>query len=73
MKSSFRRLAAIAALALSATAPAHAAVVFSDNFDANAMGLNFVPAGWSVSAGTVDIIGPGFYDLMPGKIGRAHV
>lgn len=67
MKSSLRRLAAMAALVLSAAAPAHAAVVFSDNFDANATGLNFVPAGWSVSAGTVDIIGPGFFDLLPGS------
>ena len=67
MKSCFRRLAAIAALALSAAVPAHATVVFSDNFDANAKGLNFVPAGWSVSAGTVDVIGPDYFDLMPGS------
>ncbi len=67
MKSSIRRLAAIAALALSAAVPAHATVVFSDNFDANATGLNVVPAAWSVSAGTVDVIGPGFFDLIPGS------
>ncbi len=63
-----QRLAAAAALSLGlATLPAHAAVVFSDSFDANARGLNRVPAGWTVSNGTVDIIGTGFFDLQPGN------
>ena len=46
---------------------ANAATVFSDNFDANATGLNAVPTGWTVSSGTVDIIGNGFFDLIPGS------
>jgi hypothetical protein len=55
---------------LSCAAATHAATVFSDNFDANVLGLNSVPAGWSVSAGTVDIIGStasgALFDLLPG-------
>jgi hypothetical protein len=50
----------IAALAAVSVA-AHADTIFSDNFDANAYGLNAVPTGWTVTDGTVDIIGPSFY------------
>lgn len=55
----------------SAAAAAPAAVLLDDNFDANALALNSVPAGWSVTGGTVDIIGNigsgGFFDLVPGN------
>ena len=63
----FRNLAAVAAMVLSAGA--QAAPIFADNFDGDALGLNAVPAGWSIgNAGTVDIIGaPGFFDLIPGN------
>lgn len=54
------------ALGLFATG-AQADVVYSDNFDSNAVGLDSVPAGWSVSDGTVDIKGPGLFDLYPGN------
>lgn len=37
-----------------------AAPVFSDNFDASVSGLNVVPTGWTVSDGTVDVVGGGF-------------
>jgi hypothetical protein len=58
----------LCAFALGAfTGGAQAAVLFSDNFDSNALGLNAVPAGWSVSNGTVDIIGNGFFDFYPGN------
>ncbi len=62
-----RILAAAAALALSAGA--HAATVFSDDFDADALALNSVPTGWTIgNAGAVDVIGaPGFFDLLPGN------
>jgi hypothetical protein len=50
---------AIAALLLGATA-SQAAVVFSDNFDASVSGLNVVPTGWTVTDGTVDVVGGGF-------------
>lgn len=42
-------------------------VVFSDNFNSDAQGLNTVPAGWSLTQGTVDIIGTGFFDYFPGN------
>jgi len=39
-------------------------LVFSDNFDANTIGLNKVPAGWSISnGGTVDIVSSAY--LLP--------
>jgi hypothetical protein len=57
----------IAAAALLAAGAANATVVFSDNFDANATGLNAVPSGWTVSDGTVDIIGAGYFDFLPGN------
>lgn len=37
-----------------------AAVVFSDNFNASAAGLNVTPTGWMVSDGTVDVVSGGF-------------
>lgn len=59
----------LAAALLVASAAAQADVtIFSDNFDANALGLNAVPTGWSVSAGTVDIVGVGGpFDFIPGS------
>lgn len=67
---SLKRIAntGLCAFALTAfTNGAQADVLFSDNFDSNAIGLNAVPAGWSVSNGTVDIIGNGFFDFYPGN------
>ena len=44
------------------SAAAQATTIFSDNFDANPLLVNAVPGGgWTVTDGTVDIIGPGFY------------
>jgi hypothetical protein len=48
-----------------------AAPVFSDDFDGNALGLNAVPAGWTVGGGgAVDVIGGAasgsLFDLLPG-------
>ena len=49
-------------------AAAQAGTVFSDNFDGNTAGLNKVPTGWTVSNGTVDIIGNGTaFDFYPGN------
>ena len=62
LKQIFAALAGVLALSTSAGA----ATLFSDNFDSDAVGLNVVPAGWTVTRGTVDIIGPGFFDLQPG-------
>jgi len=64
-----RKIFAAAALLAGATA-AQAAPVFSDNFDADTLGLNTTSflGGWTVSNGTVDtnrIGGP--FDLVPGN------
>ena len=57
---------AIAGLALSLSS-AHAATVFSDDFNTNPRGLNITPTGWSVSSGSVDVIGDGYFDFLPGN------
>jgi hypothetical protein len=44
-----------------------AATVFSDNFNADATGYNATPSGWTVNSGTVDVIGKGFDDYLPGS------
>ena len=55
-----RGAVALAVVALAAAAsPASATVIFSDDFDLNALGLNTTPAGWSAVGGTVDIVGAG--------------
>ena len=51
--------AAAAALLLGATT-SHAAIEFSDDFDASVSGLNVVPTSWTVTDGTVDVVGGGF-------------
>lgn len=52
-------------------ATGQAAIVFSDNFDSENGGvgvLNYAGfANWTVSAGTVDLIGNGFFDFYPGN------
>ena len=59
---------ALAALLAGASA-AQAATVFSDNFNSDSLGLNYTAFvnGWSVSDGTVDLIGTGFFDFYPGN------
>jgi hypothetical protein len=49
------------AIALAAPNANASTVIFSDNFDANPVGLNTTPAGWTLDAGTVDIVGTGFF------------
>lgn len=61
-----KSLLPVAALLLGLSS-AHAAPVFTDDFSGNPVGGNLIPAGWTVTAGTVDIIGPGWYDLLPGN------
>src|SRR5512134_1207510 len=43
--------------------------LFSDNFDSETLALNYNAfANWTVSDGTVDLIGnPAFFDLLPGN------
>jgi hypothetical protein len=55
-----RGAVALAVVALAAVAsPASATVIFSDDFDLNALGLNMTPTGWTAVDGTVDIVGAG--------------
>ena len=63
------RLAAATALVLASTA-SQAVTIFSDNFNADALGLNQTTflGGWTVSDGTVDLIGTGFFDFVPANI-----
>jgi hypothetical protein len=62
-----KTLLSLAAASLLLAGTANATVVFSDNFDANTVGLNATPSGWTVSDGTVDIIGAGYFDFLPGN------
>ena len=55
----------IASALLAMSAGAQAASVFSDNFNSDLVGTPATPSGWSVVGGSVDVIGPGFYDLLP--------
>mgnify|MGYP000971907539 CR=1 FL=1 len=69
-----RPVRALAALALAAAtvgfAPAQAAVLFTDNFDDDALALNAITfvRGWTVTAGSVDVHGAGdYWDMHPGN------
>lgn len=46
-----------------------ATLIFSDNFNTETLGLNYTGfANWTVSGGTVDLIGdPAFFDFLPGN------
>lgn len=62
----------LGAALLLGTAATHAAVIFTDNFNAENGGtgvLNYTGfANWTVSGGgTVDLIGNGFFDFYPGN------
>ncbi len=55
-------------LIFSLVSAAFAQTSFSDNFDSESLGLNYTAfANWDVTAGSVDVIGTGFYDLLPGN------
>lgn len=49
------------ATALLATSAQAGTVFFSDDFNANTLGLNKAPTGWTVTNGTVDIVGPSLF------------
>lgn len=57
----------IASSIVALSSVAQAGTVFSDSFEANALGLNATPIGWTVNSGTVDIIGSGYFDFIPGS------
>ncbi len=59
--------ASILAAALSAV-PAAAAPIFSDTFDGEDQELNTTLDNWTVSDGTIDVVGgPSFFDFYPGN------
>ncbi len=65
-------LAAVLSVTLVATLASvkdsRAAVLFFDDFNSATQGTSqSVLANWSVSAGSVDVIGTGFYDFYPGQ------
>lgn len=61
-------LAATLALSLLSATAAQAVPLFSDTFDSDAQGLNVGLINWTVSDGTIDVVGgPGFFDFYPGN------
>jgi hypothetical protein len=47
---------------------AQAGIVFQDNFNTEALALNYTPfANFNVTAGSVDLIGNGFFDFYPSQ------
>src|SRR6185369_701534 len=52
-------------MAILACGASASAAGFSDNFDGEALGLNQSLDNWTVSDGTIDVIGTGFFDLRP--------
>ena len=61
-------LCACSAAAMLVAGQAGAAVLLSDNFDSETRALNYTGfANWNVTSGSVDLIGPGLFDLYPGN------
>lgn len=63
------RSALVALGLMAASASGFAAPIFEDNFNSYALGLNTTnfSGNWTVSNGTVDTIGTGFFDFYPGN------
>ncbi|MBY0436556.1 MAG: VPLPA-CTERM sorting domain-containing protein [Burkholderiales bacterium] len=59
--------AAFATACIALAGPAAAATVFSDNFDADTLALNGSLSNWTVSSGTIDVIGTGSFNFYPGN------
>jgi hypothetical protein len=61
-------LAALALAVLLAPSSSEAVPVLTDNFDSESLALNYNAfANWTVTDGTVDLIGDGFFDFLPGN------
>ncbi len=64
----FKTSALAAAFGLALTSAASASVViFTDNFDGEALGTNATLDQWTVTRDSVDVIGSGFFDFYPGN------
>ncbi|MGE3848700.1 MAG: PEP-CTERM sorting domain-containing protein [Gammaproteobacteria bacterium] len=63
-----RHLSAIAlAASLFTVNAAQAVPLFSDSFDSEVLGVNQSLDNWTVSDGTIDVVGTGFFDFYPGN------
>ncbi len=60
-------LAATFALSLLTASAAQALPLFNDTFESDTLGLNQTLNNWTVSDGTIDVIGNGFFDFYPGE------
>lgn len=54
-------LSAVGILSLCAVPSADAAILFADNFETESYGTNTTLDNWSVSDGTIDVVGTGFF------------
>lgn len=63
----FKKFILASALLVGTTVGSHAAVIFSDNFNAAPQGLSTTPVGWVSDYGSVDVIGTSFHDFYPGN------
>lgn len=55
---------ALCASLIAGGAAAQAATIFADDFEGKATGSNLAPAGWTVTDGTVDTVGPGYHPTL---------
>lgn len=53
--------------AIAASASAHASLLFADNFNAETRALNASLTNWTVSNGSIDVIGTGYFNFYPEK------
>lgn len=60
-------LAATFTLSLLTASAAQALPLFSDTFESELLGLNQALDNWTVSDGTIDVVGNGFFDFYPGN------
>ena len=60
-------LAATFALSLLTASGVQAVPLFNDTFDSEVLGLDQTLDNWSISDGTIDVVGTGFFDFYPGN------
>lgn len=60
-------VAATLALSMLTATAAQAVPLFSDTFDGEVRQLDTTLDNWTVSDGTIDVVGPGFFDFYPGN------
>jgi hypothetical protein len=65
----FKKILLASAMLAAGITSAQAVTLFTDNFNGEALGINKPAlANWSVSNGSIDVIGPGFFGLYgPGR------